>query len=419
AALFQVWRWSYLVDLVEGRRPLSEDALARWLVPSAVRSGALDFDGMIGSILEGVRTLEIALVVLAVPAAVLWCVFLFRIRANALALGAQPRFARHWILTGFLVPFLNLVRPFQVVDDLWRSSARAPGEPGRSSVLARVWWESVLVANAVAFLATWRFGRLPMVSAGWIAAAAVARVALFVVSILLVRGLAEMQTARAAGREPGAEPLGALPRHAGTDLGFLALLAVAIWCAFGLGARGEQTMMTTGEALRESTPLTEPAADAPTTSLTDADPPLALELGGIEGNVEGGIEGGVEGGAVGGMVGEFVGGVEGTGLGGAVGADEPERAGEPLRVVESLRIHGNPPAYPVSARQAGIQGTVMLEVVVDRNGRVESARILKGVHPALDAAALAAVKSWVYRPTMVGGRAVRVLQTESVVFRLQ
>ena len=64
-----------------------------------------------------------------------------------------------------------------------------------------------------------------------------------------------------------------------------------------------------------------------------------------------------------------------------------------------------PPAYPDSARNAHVQGTVVVEAVVDEGGRVVETRILKSI-PLLDGAAEAAVRQWLFKPAMKDGRPV-------------
>jgi periplasmic protein TonB len=76
------------------------------------------------------------------------------------------------------------------------------------------------------------------------------------------------------------------------------------------------------------------------------------------------------------------------------------------------------PVYPELAKRAGVQGKVEIECVIDRDGRVASTRVVRGV-PLLDAAALAAVEQWRYRPTLLNGVAVPVLMTVTVHFRLR
>ena len=76
------------------------------------------------------------------------------------------------------------------------------------------------------------------------------------------------------------------------------------------------------------------------------------------------------------------------------------------------------PEYPDLARRAGVQGTVEIECVIDSSGHVASARVLRGV-PLLDAAALAAVQRWTYRPTLLNGVAVPVVMAVKVRFHLR
>lgn len=76
------------------------------------------------------------------------------------------------------------------------------------------------------------------------------------------------------------------------------------------------------------------------------------------------------------------------------------------------------PVYPEVARSARIEGTVILEAVLDTSGRVTELRVLRSV-PMLDQAALDAVRQWRYSPTIYYGRRVSVLMTITVRFTLQ
>jgi protein TonB len=69
-----------------------------------------------------------------------------------------------------------------------------------------------------------------------------------------------------------------------------------------------------------------------------------------------------------------------------------------------------------SARRAGLQGTVILEVVVDSEGCVRSPRILKGLPFGLNEAAVAAVRSWAFEPARFQGRPVAVYYVIPVSF---
>jgi protein TonB len=76
------------------------------------------------------------------------------------------------------------------------------------------------------------------------------------------------------------------------------------------------------------------------------------------------------------------------------------------------------PVYPALAVAAHVQGTVVLDCVIDEAGRVSSVSVLRG-HALLDAAAVEAVQQWRYRPTLLNGVRVSVLLTVTVDFRLR
>jgi protein TonB len=87
-------------------------------------------------------------------------------------------------------------------------------------------------------------------------------------------------------------------------------------------------------------------------------------------------------------------------------------------VLPPLKLRHVDPVYPDLARRAGVRGVVRIECLVDREGRVAEARVVRGV-PLLDAAALEAVRQWRYRPTLLNGVAVPVLMTVTVRFELR
>ena len=76
------------------------------------------------------------------------------------------------------------------------------------------------------------------------------------------------------------------------------------------------------------------------------------------------------------------------------------------------------PAYPDIARRARVQGVVTIEAIIDADGKVEQARVLRS-QPLLDEAALHAVRNWEYMPTLLNGRPTPVIMTVTVVFKLQ
>jgi len=67
-----------------------------------------------------------------------------------------------------------------------------------------------------------------------------------------------------------------------------------------------------------------------------------------------------------------------------------------------VKVKNVDPVYPAIARSARVGGTVVLEIDIDRTGRVTDARVIKSV-PLLDQAALAAVRQWEYTPMRQGG----------------
>jgi protein TonB len=85
---------------------------------------------------------------------------------------------------------------------------------------------------------------------------------------------------------------------------------------------------------------------------------------------------------------------------------------EPPRKVVDVR-----PLYPDIARNARVEGTVILESVLDTSGNVTQLRVVRSV-PLLDQAALDAVRQWKYTPTIYGGRPVSVLMTITIRFTL-
>lgn len=82
--------------------------------------------------------------------------------------------------------------------------------------------------------------------------------------------------------------------------------------------------------------------------------------------------------------------------------------------VTAPRRFGNA-AYPPDALAAGVDGAVVAEILVNEQGIVADARVLKSI-PPLDEAALKAVREWRYDPTIVDGKAVPVKMTVTVNF---
>lgn len=86
-------------------------------------------------------------------------------------------------------------------------------------------------------------------------------------------------------------------------------------------------------------------------------------------------------------------------------------------VMAGNRIGGQMPQYPAIAKAAGIQGTVVLRATISREGKVTDLQVVSGP-PMLQSAALAAVRTWTYKPYLLNGRPVDVETQVNVVFSL-
>jgi protein TonB len=99
----------------------------------------------------------------------------------------------------------------------------------------------------------------------------------------------------------------------------------------------------------------------------------------------------------------------------------PEPAPGPVRISGTIRrpvkIGGSDPVYSPMALAARIQGLVIIEATLSEDGRVINARVLRSL-PMLDQAALDAVRTWQYTPTMLNGVPVPVIMTVTVTFTL-
>jgi protein TonB len=158
------------------------------------------------------------------------------------------------------------------------------------------------------------------------------------------------------------------------------------------------------EAAKAAIPKILPASDfvAPVEMPTE----IPVEEFGIDaallaGAVESGVPGSAFGGVDGGMPGAPV--AEPIRIGGEI---------QPPRKVADVR-----PDYPITARNARVEGTVILEAVIDARGIVADVRVLKSI-PLLDEAAIEAVKKWRYQATLLNGEAVPVVMTVTVNFGL-
>src|SRR2546423_1326143 len=138
-------------------------------------------------------------------------------------------------------------------------------------------------------------------------------------------------------------------------------------------------------------------------------PPPVMASAGVVGGVPGGVPGGQMGGVIGGIISSTPVAVP--------KAATPQRVRVSQGVTQGLLIRKIQPNYPPLARQARIQGSVLLQAVISKEGAIENLRLISG-HPMLAPAALEAVKQWRYKPYILNGEPVEVETQITVNFTL-
>ena len=109
----------------------------------------------------------------------------------------------------------------------------------------------------------------------------------------------------------------------------------------------------------------------------------------------------------------------GLGIGKGPGIGNGAVSYKSLGITEEPRVlHAEEPEYSEEARKARQQGTVVLAIDVDVNGRVANVRVLKSLGLGLDEKAKEAVLKWRFRPAMAGGRPVTAPAQVNVTFHL-
>jgi protein TonB len=112
---------------------------------------------------------------------------------------------------------------------------------------------------------------------------------------------------------------------------------------------------------------------------------------------------------------------------GVLGPNHPGSTVSPTAVYTSTmveerpeRVGGPEPRYPEMLRQAGIEGQVVVECVIDTSGRAEpgSIRVISSSHVLFEQPAREAVKASVFRPARLDGRSVRVRVQLPLNFRM-
>jgi protein TonB len=140
----------------------------------------------------------------------------------------------------------------------------------------------------------------------------------------------------------------------------------------------------------------------------EAPPPTMAATG-----VVGGVPGGVPGGSMGGVIGSVLSNTPVA----VPKIATPQRVRVSGGVSQGLLIRKVPPAYPPLARQARIQGVVVLQAQISKEGNIENLQLISG-HPMLAPAAIEAVKQWKYKPYLLNGEPVEVDTQVQVNFTL-
>jgi len=141
----------------------------------------------------------------------------------------------------------------------------------------------------------------------------------------------------------------------------------------------------------------------------DEAPPPSMASAGVVGGVPGGVPGGSMGGVIGSVLSSTPVAVPKIAT--------PQRVRVSLGVSQGLLIRKVPPTYPPLARQARIQGVVILQAQISKEGNIQNLQLISG-HPMLAPAAIEAVKQWKYKPYLLNGEPVEVDTQVQVNFTL-
>jgi len=142
----------------------------------------------------------------------------------------------------------------------------------------------------------------------------------------------------------------------------------------------------------------------------DEAPPPVMATAGVVGGVPGGVPGGQMGGVIGGIV-----NASNNLLVPKIAT--PQRIRVSSGVSQGLLVRRVQPTYPPLARQARIQGVVILQAQISKEGNIENLQLISG-HPMLAPAAIEAVRQWKYRPYLLNGEPVEVETQVQVNFTL-
>ena len=87
-------------------------------------------------------------------------------------------------------------------------------------------------------------------------------------------------------------------------------------------------------------------------------------------------------------------------------------------MTQGLVLHKVSPVYPPVAKQARIQGSVILQALISKEGSIKDLKVISGPRELVDAA-IGAVQQWRYRPYVINGEPVEVETIVTVNFQLR
>ena len=137
----------------------------------------------------------------------------------------------------------------------------------------------------------------------------------------------------------------------------------------------------------------------------------------LTGGVVGGVAGGIPGGQLGGIIGGIVSQTSSLASVPKLAVVQPKRIRISQGVTRGQLLRKLEPSYPLLARQARVQGEVILKAIITREGDIKELELVSG-HPMLAPAAIAAVREWHYRPFLLNGEPIEVETTVTVTFTL-
>ena len=88
------------------------------------------------------------------------------------------------------------------------------------------------------------------------------------------------------------------------------------------------------------------------------------------------------------------------------------------RVRPPKAVHRVDPSYTDAARKAGTTGQVVLECIVDEEGKIADVKVVRGLPEGLDQAAIDAIRQWRFEPARLDGEPVKVRFTLTINFKL-